>query len=180
MIDVTEYQILIRPYPVKSGATWWRSWLRHCASSRKVEDLILDGVNGIFHWRNPGHTIALGSTQPLTEMSIRNIPWGVKVAGTLGWQPCHVNARIVLKSGILTLLEPSGSVQGFLNFFYNNVWPKQLERTGAYRQSQQLLQHSEILLLYNYDYILMDGKRIVFWHFSNLNLYNYEYINTTF
>ena len=31
----------------------------------------------IFRYLNPsGHTMALGSTQPLTEMSIRNIYWG--------------------------------------------------------------------------------------------------------
>jgi hypothetical protein len=31
---------------------------------------------------NPSsRTMALGSTHPLTEMSIRNISWGVKVAG---------------------------------------------------------------------------------------------------
>jgi hypothetical protein len=28
-----------------------------------------------------GRTVALGSTQPLTEMSARNISWGVKAAG---------------------------------------------------------------------------------------------------
>jgi len=28
-----------------------------------------------------GHTMALELTQPLTEMSTRNIPWGVKAAG---------------------------------------------------------------------------------------------------
>jgi hypothetical protein len=32
-----------------------------------------------FNLPNPSsHTIALGSTQPLTEMSIRNLPGGVK------------------------------------------------------------------------------------------------------
>jgi len=37
---------------------------------------IPDGVVGIFHWHNPsGRTMALGSTQPLTEMSTRNISW---------------------------------------------------------------------------------------------------------
>ena len=32
----------------------------------------------IFHWHKilPDHTMALGSTQPLTEMSTRSIPWG--------------------------------------------------------------------------------------------------------
>jgi len=29
-----------------------------------------------FHWHNPsGRTMALGSTQPLTEMSSRNVSW---------------------------------------------------------------------------------------------------------
>jgi hypothetical protein len=28
---------------------WWRSWLRHCATSRKVAGSIPNGVIGIFH-----------------------------------------------------------------------------------------------------------------------------------
>jgi len=59
------------------GATQWRSSLRHCATSRKVVGSIPDGVIGIFHGHNPSsRTMALGSTQPLTEMSTRNISWG--------------------------------------------------------------------------------------------------------
>jgi hypothetical protein len=43
---------------------------------------IPDGATGFFHWHNPvGRTMALGSTQPLTEMSTRNISWGVIAAG---------------------------------------------------------------------------------------------------
>jgi hypothetical protein len=42
----------------------------HCATSFKDAGSISDGVNAIFHLRNPsGRTIALGLTQPLTEMS---------------------------------------------------------------------------------------------------------------
>jgi hypothetical protein len=64
-------------YIHSTGGTRWRSWLRHCATSRKVTGSIPDGVIGIFHLHNPsGRTIALGSTQPLTEMSTRNISWG--------------------------------------------------------------------------------------------------------
>ena len=38
-----------------------------------------DGVFEIFHRLNlSGRTMALGSTQPLTEINTRNIPWGVK------------------------------------------------------------------------------------------------------
>jgi len=49
--------------------TWWCSWLRHCATSRKVAGSIPDGV-GISHWHNPsGHITALWLTQPLAEMS---------------------------------------------------------------------------------------------------------------
>jgi hypothetical protein len=52
-------------------------WLRHCATNRKVAGSIPDGVIGIFHSHNPsGRTMALGSTQPLTEMSTRDISWG--------------------------------------------------------------------------------------------------------
>ena len=52
-------------------------WLRRCATNRKVAGSIPNGVNGIFHWHNPSdRTMALGSTQPLTEMSTRTISWG--------------------------------------------------------------------------------------------------------
>ena len=44
------------------GGTRWCRRLRHCATSRKV--------SGSIH---SGRTMALGSTQPLTEMSIRNV-----------------------------------------------------------------------------------------------------------
>ena len=67
---------------IYEGGTQWRNWLRHCATSRKVTGLIPNSVTGIFNWHNPSScTMALGSTQPLTEMSTRNISWGVKAAG---------------------------------------------------------------------------------------------------
>ena len=84
----------------------------HCATSRKVAGLIPDGVIGILRWHNPsGRTMALGLAQPLTEMSTRNISCGVKTFGAYGWQPYHLRVPIVLKSGSLNLLEPSGPVQ---------------------------------------------------------------------
>ena len=49
------------------------------------EGSILGGVVGIFHLHNPFcRTMALGSTQPLTEMSTMNISFaggGLKAAG---------------------------------------------------------------------------------------------------
>jgi len=54
-----------------------RSWLRHYVTNRKFAGSIPEGVIRIFHWRNPsGSTKALGLTQPLTEMSTRNVCWG--------------------------------------------------------------------------------------------------------
>jgi hypothetical protein len=53
----------------------------HCATSRKIAGSIPDVIR-IFHLLNPsGRTMALGSTQPLTEMSTRDISLGVKAAG---------------------------------------------------------------------------------------------------
>ena len=65
-----------------------------------------------FYWHNPsGRTVALGSTQPLTEMSTGNISWGVKAAGAYDWQSYHLHVLIFSKSENLNLLEPSGPVQ---------------------------------------------------------------------
>jgi hypothetical protein len=47
------------------------------ALCRKVEGLIPDEVIGFFNLPNPSsHTMALRSTQPLTEMSTGNLPGG--------------------------------------------------------------------------------------------------------
>ena len=50
------------------------------------------------HWNFSFFAMALGSTQPLTEMSARSISCGVKMAA-------------VMKSGNLNFLEPSGPLQ---------------------------------------------------------------------
>ena len=52
-------------------------WLRCCATNRKVAGSIPGGVIGIFHLHYPSdRTVALGSTQLLTEMSTRSITRG--------------------------------------------------------------------------------------------------------
>jgi len=52
------------------------------ATNRPYYVNIPDDVTGIFHWYNPSsRTLALGSTQPLTEMNTKNISWAVKTAG---------------------------------------------------------------------------------------------------
>ena len=55
----------------------------------------------------------LAPTQPLIEIITRNISWGIKAAGTRGWQPYNLHVSNVLKSGSLNPLEPSGRVQVF-------------------------------------------------------------------
>ena len=71
----------IKPARCKLG-TAVAQWLRGRATNRKVAGSIPDGVIGIFHWHNPSdRTMALGSIQPLTEMSTRSISLGVKAAG---------------------------------------------------------------------------------------------------
>jgi hypothetical protein len=51
--------------------------LRHCATNRKAEGSVSNGVIGIFHWHNPsGRTVALWSTQPLIDMSTGNVSCG--------------------------------------------------------------------------------------------------------
>ena len=64
-------------FSLNLGGMRWRSWLTHCATSRKVAGSIPDDIIEIFRWHNPsGRTMALGSTQPLTKMSTTNISWG--------------------------------------------------------------------------------------------------------
>jgi len=92
----------------------------YCATIRKVADSIPNGVIVIFHWYNPsGRTMALGSTQPPTEMSNRNISCGVKAAGGYVWQPYHFQVPIVLKSGSFNFPETSGAVQAWTEFAFD-------------------------------------------------------------
>jgi hypothetical protein len=52
-------------------------FVRHYATNRQGAGSISDGVIGIFQRHNPSsRTMALGSTQPLREMSTKCISWG--------------------------------------------------------------------------------------------------------
>ena len=64
--------IYIYIYIYSAVAQWLKCW----ATNRKVAGSIPDGVTGIFHCHNPSdRTVALGSTQPLTEINTRSISW---------------------------------------------------------------------------------------------------------
>jgi hypothetical protein len=52
-------------------------WLRHCAPSRKIAGSNSDSYLIFFNVPNPSsRTMALGLTQPLSEMSTKNLPLG--------------------------------------------------------------------------------------------------------
>ena len=70
----------------------------------EVADSIPVGVTGIFHWHNPSdRTMPLGSPQPLIEMSTRS-----RCVRLTTLPP---SCAVVMKSGSLNFLEPSGPVQ---------------------------------------------------------------------
>jgi hypothetical protein len=52
----------------------------HYATSQQVAGSVPDEIIGFFSWPDPSsHTLALASSQPLTEISTRNLP------GCKGW-----------------------------------------------------------------------------------------------
>jgi hypothetical protein len=108
--------------------TRWRSWLRHCATIRKVADSIPDGVTGNFQWFNPsGRIVALGSTQPLTEMSTTDPSWGKdgRCVGLTTLPPSCADCLEIL--GVPTSWNPKGlsrPVAGKLYLYCNwFCWP---------------------------------------------------------
>ena len=89
--------------------TRWHSWLRHCATSRKVAGSIPDFVIGIFLWHNPHYGPGVESASNRNEYQEYFL--GVKAAVMYGWQPYQLHVPIVLKFGRFRLLELSERLQ---------------------------------------------------------------------
>jgi hypothetical protein len=128
------------PYMVVGGMPY-HSWLRHHGTSQKIAGLIPSEVVGFFNWRNPSScTMALGLTQPLTEMSIRNLPVGYRVAGALGLQPyCHLWANCQKNVGASTSHNPMGLhglLQGYLIHGSCACWLFHTHRTLLHQKSK--------------------------------------------
>jgi hypothetical protein len=84
---------------------------RNIATNRQVAGSIPDGVIRIFHWHIPaGRTMALRSTQPLTELSTRLFSEG-KGGRYVRLTTLPPSCAVVMKSGNLNFLEPSGPLQ---------------------------------------------------------------------
>jgi hypothetical protein len=107
----------------------WHSWLRHCTTSQKIAGSSPDGVTGINHWLNPSScTVALGSIQPLTQMSTRYLLCYSLAhrADNLDTFKCWLSRT----SGSLILLDPYGPVQDSFTFAQPSMEGRNNESTS--------------------------------------------------
>ena len=86
--------LVIRSLDKTSEITVWKDaysvahFLQHFRTKRKVAGSFLEGGRSIFCWFNPsGVTMAVGSTELLTQINTRGISWGVKAAGAYILKP---------------------------------------------------------------------------------------------
>jgi len=99
-----------------------RSWLRLYTTRRKVMNSILDGFFGVFHWLIPsGRIMALGSTQPLREISAGNISWGLKRPVPKTDKLTILMCRLSWNLGTSTSWNPQDLSRDVQIFFYFTV-----------------------------------------------------------
>jgi hypothetical protein len=90
---------------VRGGAVGWGTALQ----TRKVAGSISDGVTGIFQWLNrSGRIVALGSSEPRTEMSTRNPSWGLRRPVRRADSLTTFMYRLCRHSGASTSWNPKG------------------------------------------------------------------------
>jgi len=69
----------------------------------------------IFHWQSFRPNYGPGVNSASNRNEYQEYFLRVKAAGAYGWQPYQLYMLIVLKSGSLNLLEPSGSANTIYN-----------------------------------------------------------------
>ena len=104
-----------------TGYAFWRSWLKHSATVRKVVGSISNGVVGIIHRLNPScRTMTLGWIHPVTEMSTRCISWWCKGGRCVGLVTLPPSCAVCVEiPGTSNSCNPEGlsrPVQGLRNF----------------------------------------------------------------
>jgi hypothetical protein len=132
LISPAEY---LRVYTSSDVALWWNYeifslWtlnifkLLHAVTQflealRKVSCSFPNCVIGIFHWRNPsGRPIFQGYTQPLTEMSTRNISWRVNVALRRAENITTFTCRLPWSLWALNFWNPQGLYRALQELLY--------------------------------------------------------------
>ena len=99
-------------FPLGIRGTAVAQWLRCYATNWKIAGSIPDGVTRIFRWHNPSdHTMALGSTQPLKQKWVPEEFSGGKCGRCVRLTTLPLSCVVVMKSGNLNFLEPSGPLQ---------------------------------------------------------------------
>jgi len=111
--------LMCRPGRTGDRGTAVGQWLRCCAINGKVAGSIPNGVIGVFiditsFWSH----IALGSTQPLTEMNTSSIYLGGKGGRCVRMTTLPPPCAVVMKSGNLNFLEPSGHREPVMGLLY--------------------------------------------------------------
>jgi hypothetical protein len=118
-------------------------WLRHCTTNWKVAGSVPDGVIGIFHWHNPSsHTMALGLTQPLTEMSTIIIRGGQRRPVRRVDNRTTFMYRLSWNLGTSTSWNPMGLSRPVMRLFYYLVLKLVTETIPGFHFSSDCIHYS--------------------------------------
>ena len=117
-------------------------WLRCCATNRKVAVSIPAGVIGNFHW----HKILPIALRPWDRLSLKQkwVPGafpGGKGGRCLRLTPLPPSCAVVMKSGNLNFLEPSGLLQACNGTAYPLKFSLRSYNSLCYARSPLLCHH---------------------------------------